>query len=65
MKHVKVITNNIKQFKTQYRNLYGENDNFNEESSHFFPALIRKVENFRTGKTKSIKLWGNGKAKEN
>ena len=57
-----------KQYKTDFKtlipcNLYGENDNFNEESSHFFPALIRKVENFRIGKTKSIKLWGNGKAK--
>ncbi len=56
------------QYKTDFKtlvpcNLYGDNDNFNEISSHFFPALIRKIENFRKGKTKIIKLWGNGKAK--
>ncbi len=56
------------QYKTDFKtlvpcNLYGDNDNFDELSSHFFPALIRKIENFRKGKTKMIKLWGNGKAK--
>ena len=26
-------------------------------------ALIRKIDNFKRGDTKSIKLWGDGKAK--
>ena len=56
------------QYETDFKtlvpcNLYGENDNFDPKSSHFLPALIRKIDNFKRGDTKSIKLWGDGKAK--
>lgn len=56
------------QYKTEFKtlvpcNLYGENDNFDLKSSHFFPALLRKIHNFKCGKTKYVKLWGNGLAK--
>lgn len=56
------------QYKTDFKtlvpcNLYGENDNFDLKSSHFFPALLRKIHNFKYGKTKYVKLWGNGLAK--
>lgn len=41
-------------------NLYGPRDNFNPESSHVIPALIKKcVEAIRTG-TESIEVWGDG-----
>ena len=41
-------------------NLYGPGDNFNLESSHVIPALIRKcVEAMEEGK-KEIVLWGDG-----
>ena len=41
-------------------NLYGPRDNFNLETSHVIPALIRKmVEAQETGATKVI-LWGDG-----
>ena len=41
-------------------NLYGPGDNFDLESSHVIPALIRKcVEAMRTG-SKEIVLWGDG-----
>ena len=56
------------QYKTEFKtlvpcNLYGENDNFDLKSSHFFPALLRKIHNYKQGKTKNVKLWGNGLAK--
>jgi GDP-L-fucose synthase len=41
-------------------NLYGPNDNFNLETSHVLPALIRKFhEAHAQGKT-SVELWGTG-----
>ena len=41
-------------------NLYGPRDNFNPESSHVIPALIRKcLEAKQAGKT-SIEAWGDG-----
>jgi GDP-L-fucose synthase len=42
-------------------NLYGPNDNFNLESSHVFPALIRKFIEATKSDTKSVNLWGTGK----
>ena len=42
-------------------NLYGPNDNFDLESSHVFPALIRKFINAKHSGAKSVTLWGSGK----
>jgi GDP-L-fucose synthase len=42
-------------------NLYGPNDNFDLESSHVFPALIRKFINAEHSGAKSLTLWGSGK----
>jgi GDP-L-fucose synthase len=42
-------------------NLYGPNDNFDLESSHVFPALIRKFIEAKKADTKSVDLWGTGK----
>jgi GDP-L-fucose synthase len=43
-------------------NMYGPRDNFNPESSHAIPAIIRKcVEAVRSG-AKEVVLWGTGKA---
>jgi GDP-L-fucose synthase len=43
-------------------NLYGPGDNFDPESSHVIPAIIRKcVEAVQNGKS-SIELWGTGSA---
>lgn len=44
-------------------NLYGPNDNYNLLSSHFFPALIKKIHDAKMKKKKNLLLWGNGKAK--
>jgi GDP-L-fucose synthase len=41
-------------------NLYGENDNFDLESSHVLPALIRKFYEAKKENKKEIILWGTG-----
>src|SRR3989344_5463010 len=43
-------------------NLYGPGDNFDPESSHVIPALIRKFSEAKERKEKSVTLWGTGKA---
>jgi GDP-L-fucose synthase len=42
-------------------NLYGPNDNFDLESSHVFPALIRKFIEAKKSNADLVKLWGTGK----
>ena len=41
-------------------NLYGPNDNFDLESSHVIPALIRKCVDAVESGSKEIVLWGDG-----
>ncbi len=43
-------------------NLYGPGDNFNLETSHVIPALIRKMEDARLSGAKDVVLWGTGGA---
>ncbi len=57
-----------KQYKINYKtlmpaNMFGSNDNYDLQSSHFFPALINKIHSAKIKKKKSITLWGNGKPK--
>ena len=40
-------------------NLYGPNDNFDLQNSHVLPALIRKMQDARTGRTDAV-VWGTG-----
>ena len=42
-------------------NLYGPNDNFDLESSHVFPALIRKFIEAKKSNANTVYLWGTGK----
>lgn len=44
-------------------NLYGPNDNYDLNNSHFYPALISKIYNAKNKNKKSIEIWGNGEAK--
>jgi GDP-L-fucose synthase len=41
-------------------NLYGPNDNFDLETSHVIPALIRKCVEARNEKRDFIEVWGSG-----
>jgi len=43
-------------------NLYGPRDNFNLESSHVIPALIRKFVDAVQNEEKEVVVWGTGKA---
>lgn len=56
------------QFKTNFAsvmptNLYGSNDNFDLETSHVLPALLRKIHEAKLAQTKHIVLWGTGTPK--
>src|SRR3990170_7988166 len=44
-------------------NLYGPNDNFNLETSHVLPALIRKFHEAKINNKSEVILWGSGKPK--
>lgn len=41
-------------------NLYGIEDNFNPESSHVIPALIKKVYTAKKNNDQSVSVWGDG-----
>lgn len=41
-------------------NLYGPNDNYDLETSHVLPALIRKFHNARMSGRDHVELWGSG-----
>lgn len=43
-------------------NLYGINDTYCQEKSHFFAALINKIYNAKKNNQKSIELYGDGSA---
>ncbi|MBP1680118.1 MAG: GDP-L-fucose synthetase [Proteobacteria bacterium] len=42
-------------------NLYGPNDNFDLETSHVLPALIRKIHEAKQKGAKEVEIWGSGK----
>ncbi|MBN2418172.1 MAG: NAD-dependent epimerase/dehydratase family protein, partial [Deltaproteobacteria bacterium] len=44
-------------------NLYGQNDNFNLETSHVLPAMIRKFHEAKTEGLKEVEIWGTGTPK--
>lgn len=41
-------------------NLYGINDNFNLETSHVVPALIRKMHESKINNLNQVEIWGTG-----
>ena len=43
-------------------NLYGPRDNFNPDSSHVIPALIKKCVDAQEAGAESISVWGTGSA---
>jgi len=43
-------------------NLYGPGDNFNPNSSHVIPALIKKMVYAKEKGSNEVELWGSGKA---
>ena len=65
---IKMCESYNNQYKTDYKclmptNTFGPGDNYNLESSHFLPALIKKIYLAKKNNMKTIELWGTGKAK--
>ena len=65
---IDLIKSNRKQFGYKWirvmpTNLYGPNDNFDLESSHVFPALIRKFIEANKSNINLVNLWGTGEPK--
>lgn len=55
-----------KQYKKDFvslmpTNLYGTRDNFDLQTSHVLPAMIRKFHEAKKNKHAPVKLWGTGK----
>ena len=62
---VKLVESLRKQFNAKYvslmpTNLYGPNDNFDLETSHVLPALIRKFHEAKINNTDHVVVWGSG-----
>ena len=65
---VKMCESYNSQYKTDFKclmpcNTYGPNDNYDLLTSHFYPALIKKILIAKKENRKKIIVWGNGKAK--
>ena len=41
-------------------NLYGPNDNYNKETSHVLPAMIRRFHEAKENNLKKVTCWGDG-----
>jgi len=66
----KVLLVQAQAYKQQYGfntifllpvNLYGPRDNFDPESSHVIPALIKKMVDAKLGGKNEVVVWGTGK----
>lgn len=44
-------------------NLYGENDNFDPETSHVMPALLRRIHEAKEGNLDEVVIWGTGESR--
>ena len=62
---IKMCESYNSQYNLNYKSLmpcnaYGINDNYDSQSSHFFPSLIKKIVDARKKKMNHIKIWGSG-----
>ncbi|PTX16346.1 GDP-L-fucose synthase [Halanaerobium congolense] len=63
---IKLCEHYNKQYDTNFisampTNLYGPNDNFDLETSHVLPALIRKFHEAKINNEAEVVIWGTGK----
>ena len=63
---IKLCENYYKQYGSNFysimpTNMYGPFDNYNLETSHVLPALIRKFHEAKVSNSPSVTLWGTGK----
>ena len=65
---IKMCQSYNKQYGTKFisvmpTNLYGPNDNFDLETSHVLPALVRRFHEAKIQKKDDVETWGTGKPK--
>lgn len=65
---IKMCESFNEQYNLNYKclmptNTFGPNDNYDNDSSHFLPALIKKIHRLKIENSIELNLWGNGKAK--
>lgn len=63
---IKLCENYYRQYGCNFisampTNLYGPNDNFNLETSHVLPSLIRKFHEAKYRGNENVTIWGTGK----
>ena len=63
---IKMCENYFRQYGCDFfsimpTNAYGPNDNYNLETSHVLPALIRKFHEAKVANKETVTLWGTGK----
>jgi GDP-L-fucose synthase len=64
---LKMCENYNRQYGDQFfsvmpTNLYGPNDNFDLNTSHVIPALMRKIHLAKTQHAAQVEIWGSGNA---
>lgn len=62
---IKMCQSYNRQYGTRFisampTNLYGPNDNFELETSHVLPALIRKFHEAKIAQAETVTIWGTG-----
>lgn len=65
---IKLCESYNRQYGVDYRsmmptNLYGMNDNFDLQTSHVIPALLRKFHAAKINNSTTVEVWGTGSAK--
>ena len=63
---IKMCENYFRQYGSHFfsimpTNAYGPNDNYNLETSHVLPALIKKFHEAKINNSNEVVLWGTGK----
>jgi GDP-L-fucose synthase len=63
---IKLCENYYRQYGCNFysvmpTNMYGLNDNFDLQTSHVLPALIRKFHEAKSNNKKEVTIWGTGK----
>ena len=63
---IKLCQSYYKQYNDNFislmpNNLYGPNDNFDLETSHVLPALVKKFHEAKVNANDKVEIWGTGK----
>lgn len=63
---VKLVESHARQYGCRFisampTNLYGPNDNFDLETAHVLPALIRRIHEAKVSGQATVEIWGSGR----